>query len=85
VSFARGNEVPHIFTRNARLQPAEFLIIGAKRLLQHNLPIATMCAAANAKVIGRESSFAEEQILECAQGMRGRSSGYGASKTVRKA
>ena len=36
VSFARGDEVPHIFTRNARLQPAEFLIIGAKRLLQHN-------------------------------------------------
>ena len=31
VSFARGDEVPHIFTRNARLQPAEFLIIGAKR------------------------------------------------------
>src|SRR4249919_3595793 len=41
VSFARGDEVPHIFTRNARLQPAEFLIIGAKRLLQHNLPFAT--------------------------------------------
>ena len=40
VSFARGDEVPHIFTRNARLQPAEFLIIGAKRLLQHNLPVA---------------------------------------------
>ena len=41
VSFARGDEVPHIFTRNARLQPAEFLIIGAKRLLQHNRHIAT--------------------------------------------
>ena len=38
VSFARGDEVPHIFTRNARLQRAEFLIIGAKRLLQHILP-----------------------------------------------
>jgi hypothetical protein len=36
VSFVRGDEAPHIFTRNARLQPAEFLIIGAKRLLQHN-------------------------------------------------
>ena len=40
VSFARGDEVPHIFTRNARLQLAEFLIIGAKRLLQHNRPKA---------------------------------------------
>jgi hypothetical protein len=76
---------PRISTRKPHLRPLEFLITSAKRLLQHNLPIATMCAAANAKVIGRESSFAEEQILECAQGMRGRSSGYGASKTVRKA
>ena len=28
-----------MFTRKPRLQPAEFLITGAKRLLQHNLPI----------------------------------------------
>ena len=42
VSFARGDEVPHIFTRNARLQPAEFLITSAKRLLQHNRTIADM-------------------------------------------
>ena len=40
VSFARGDEVPHIFTRKPRLQPAEFLIIGAKRLLQHNRSLA---------------------------------------------
>jgi hypothetical protein len=32
VSFARGDEVPHIFTRKPRLQPAEFLITSAKRL-----------------------------------------------------
>src|SRR5678815_5362816 len=38
VSFARGDEVPHIFTRKPRLQPAEFLITSAKRLLQHNRP-----------------------------------------------
>ena len=38
VSFTRGDEVPHIFTRKPRLQPAEFLITSAKRLLQHNLP-----------------------------------------------
>src|SRR6187399_1322750 len=42
VSFARGDEVPHIFTRKPRLQPAEFLIIGAKRLLQHNRHLATI-------------------------------------------
>src|SRR6478609_3409756 len=47
VSFARGDEVPHIFTRKPRLQPTEFLIIGAKRLLQHNLPLSTIRAAAN--------------------------------------
>ena len=29
---------PHIFTRKSRLQPGEFLITSAKRLLQHNLP-----------------------------------------------
>src|SRR6187200_2501733 len=42
VSFARGDEVPHIFTRKPRLQPAEFLITSAKRLLQHNRLIATI-------------------------------------------
>jgi hypothetical protein len=45
VSFARGDEVPHIFTRNARLQLAEFLIIGAKRLLQHNRHLADKLTA----------------------------------------
>ena len=29
-----GNEVPHIFTRKSRLQPGEFLVTSAKRLLQ---------------------------------------------------
>jgi hypothetical protein len=29
-----------MFTRKPRLQPAEFLIASAKRLLQHNLPEA---------------------------------------------
>ena len=42
LSFARGDEVPHIFTRKPRLQPAEFLITSAKRLLQHNLPGANI-------------------------------------------
>ena len=34
VSLSSGDEVPHIFTRKSRLQPGEFLIISAKRLLQ---------------------------------------------------
>jgi len=38
VSLTSGDEVPHIFTRKPRLQPAEFLIISAKRVLQHNRP-----------------------------------------------
>src|SRR6266511_2398763 len=36
---ASGNEVPHIFTRKSRLQPGEFLVTSAKRLLQQYLPI----------------------------------------------
>jgi hypothetical protein len=34
VSLRSGDEVPHIFTRKSRLRPREFLISGAKRLLQ---------------------------------------------------
>src|SRR6516165_8073304 len=34
VNSSSGDEVPHIFTRKSRLQPGEFLITGAKRLLQ---------------------------------------------------
>ena len=34
VSLSSGAEVPHIFTRKSRLQPGEFLITSAKRLLQ---------------------------------------------------
>jgi hypothetical protein len=37
VSLALGDEVPHIFTRKPRQRPLEFLIIGAKRVLQQNL------------------------------------------------
>jgi hypothetical protein len=36
VSLTLGDEVPHIFTRKPRLRPLDFLILGAKRLLQHN-------------------------------------------------
>src|SRR2546421_8500569 len=45
VSLSSGDEVPHIFTRKSRLQPGEFWITSAKRLLQHNLPGADSCAA----------------------------------------
>src|SRR5262245_25670530 len=38
VSLARGDEVPHIFTRKPHLRPLEFLTTCAKRLLQQNLP-----------------------------------------------
>jgi hypothetical protein len=38
VSFSSDDEAPHIFTRKSRLQPGEFLIISAKRLLQQYLP-----------------------------------------------
>jgi hypothetical protein len=40
MSLTRGDEVPHVLTRKSRLQPAEFLITSAKRLLQHNRPKA---------------------------------------------
>jgi hypothetical protein len=36
VSLSSGDEIPHIFTRKSRLQPGEFLITSAKRLLQQN-------------------------------------------------
>jgi hypothetical protein len=38
MSLTQGDEVPHVLTRKSRLQPAEFLITSAKRLLQQNLP-----------------------------------------------
>jgi hypothetical protein len=36
VSLSSGDEAPHIFTRKSHLQPGEFLITSAKRLLQQN-------------------------------------------------
>ena len=38
MSLSSGDEVPQIFTRKSRLQPGEFLITSAKRLLQQYLP-----------------------------------------------
>jgi hypothetical protein len=45
VSLSSGDEVPHIFTRKSRLQPGEFLITSAKRLLQQYLPTTVVCGA----------------------------------------
>jgi hypothetical protein len=41
VSSSLCDEVPHIFIPKSHLEPREFLISSAKRLLQHNLPLAT--------------------------------------------
>jgi hypothetical protein len=49
-SLSSGDEVPHIFTRNSRVQPKEILITSAKRLLQQNLPGADSCSAATASL-----------------------------------
>ena len=53
VSLTLGDEVPHILTRKLRLRPLEFLIIGAKRLLQHNRGLQTLYEAST-KQIGSE-------------------------------
>jgi hypothetical protein len=45
VSLTLGDEVPHVCTRKPRLRPLEFLLIGAKRLLQHNRPEAEVFGA----------------------------------------
>jgi hypothetical protein len=42
MSLTRGDEVPHVLTRKSRLQPAEFLITSAKRLLQQNRHISDL-------------------------------------------
>src|ERR1017187_310268 len=40
VSSSLCDEVPHIFIQKSHLEPREFLISSAKRLLQHNRPRA---------------------------------------------
>src|SRR6266480_1074773 len=54
-----GNEVPHIFTRKSRLQPGEFLVTSAKRLLQHGV----IPGSSQTKVQGISSPRAHEAIL----------------------
>jgi len=45
VSLSWSDEVPRILTRKSRLQPAEFLITSAKRLLQHYRHLSDMAFA----------------------------------------
>jgi hypothetical protein len=46
VSSSLCDEVPHIFIPKSHLEPREFLISSAKRLLQQYLPLADSCTAA---------------------------------------
>src|SRR6516164_3838819 len=60
VSSSSGDEVPHIFTRKARARPGEFLIINAKRLLQHYLPKSGLMHRSKEHLHSITSSDAEE-------------------------
>src|SRR5258707_8325818 len=62
VSSSSGDEVPHIFTRKSRLQPGEFLVATAKRLLQQYLPTADSCTATERASARRGLGLI---ILEC--------------------
>src|ERR1035441_5072332 len=51
VSSSLCDEVPHIFIPKSHLEPREFLISSAKRLLQQYLPITDSCTAADTILI----------------------------------
>src|ERR1700750_2678098 len=55
VSLTRGDMSPHIFTPKTRLQPAEFLITCAKRLLQQYPPKADLKYAPAPPVLHRSN------------------------------
>jgi hypothetical protein len=42
INLAQGDEVPQIITQITRQRPSEFLTSAAKRLLQHNRPLAAV-------------------------------------------
>ena len=63
VSFMRGDEAPHIFTRKPRLQPAEFLITTAKRLLQHNRHLADKRSPPSLSVLGGIADMAKAAAM----------------------
>src|SRR6516162_6800438 len=55
VSSSSGDEVPHIFTRKSRLQPGEFLVTSAKRLLQQYPPESGHSIDAPACLLGAQN------------------------------
>src|SRR6516164_3406620 len=62
VSLPSGDEVPHIFTRKSRVQPREFLISGAKRLLQQYRPVPDSCTAANSAPVSSNVWMAVREV-----------------------
>src|SRR5476649_1218898 len=55
-----------MFTRKPRLRPAEFLITSAKRLLQHNLPLADFRHAAGFSMITNLAPFPADGLISSA-------------------
>jgi hypothetical protein len=62
VSLSLGDEAPHIFARKLRPRPLEFLIISAKRLLQHNRPIASFRGDAAIRSLSERSGHRAEVL-----------------------
>src|SRR5262249_40822505 len=62
-SLSSGDEVPHMFTRTSRLQPLEFLISSAKRLLQQNRHERDEEAAPNYFCLSRQSGLDQDIAL----------------------
>jgi hypothetical protein len=54
VSSSLCDEVPHIFIPKSHLEPREFLISSAKRLLQQNLPKADIAVVVRRDERGRQ-------------------------------
>src|SRR5256886_11317567 len=65
-SSSSGNEVPHIFTRKSRLQPGEFLVTSAKRLLQQYRHQTDLSAALNHVCSLRRSGLKSEVAVRAA-------------------
>src|SRR5215208_5398214 len=64
VSSSPCDEVPHMFTRKPRLQPGKFLISSAKRLLQHNRPIADVSRCSKNPLLDHLVGAAEQRDRE---------------------
>jgi hypothetical protein len=62
VRLTRSDEVPRILTRKPNLRPAEFFIASAKRLLQHNRHIATLCRNAAPRSLSERSGHRSNRV-----------------------